>query len=106
MTNGMTMTNAVIECILSRSAAKYCNPAGTLSDDQIRELVGIGTTAPDQNCIAKAGTGAGRFEADSRYVHQDHRVHSKYDGDLRAEPDRVQRMGHPARLFEESFATT
>jgi len=60
----------------------------------------------DQNCIAKAGTGAGRFEADSRYVHQDHRVHSKYDGDLRAEPDRVQRMGHPARLFEESFATT
>jgi hypothetical protein len=39
-----------------------------------------------QNCIAKAGTGAGRFEADSRYVHQEHRVHPKYDGDLRAEP--------------------
>jgi nitroreductase len=39
------MTTAVIECILSRRAAKYYNPA-TLSDDQIRELVRIGTTAP------------------------------------------------------------
>ena len=39
------MTNAVIECILSRSAAKYYDPAVTLSDDQIRELVRIGTTA-------------------------------------------------------------
>ena len=46
MTNGMTMTNAVIECILSRTAAKYYDPAATLSDDQIRELVRIGTTAP------------------------------------------------------------
>jgi nitroreductase len=41
-----TMTNAVIECILSRSAAKYYDPAATLSDEQIRELVRIGTTAP------------------------------------------------------------
>lgn len=40
------MTNAVIECILSRSAVKYYDPAATLSDDQIRELVRIGTTAP------------------------------------------------------------
>ncbi|URF08121.1 nitroreductase family protein [Cupriavidus campinensis] len=40
------MTNAVIECILSRSAAKYYDPAATLSDDQIRELVRIGTSAP------------------------------------------------------------
>ncbi|MDF9778684.1 nitroreductase family protein [Pseudomonas baetica] len=40
------MTNAVIECIVSRSAAKYYDPAATLSDDQIRELVRIGTTAP------------------------------------------------------------
>ena len=46
MTNGMIITNAVIECILSRSAAKYYDPAGKLSDDQIRELVRIGTTAP------------------------------------------------------------
>ena len=44
-TNG-TKTNAVIECILSRSSAKYYDPAATLSDDQIRELVRIGTTAP------------------------------------------------------------
>ena len=29
-------TNAVIECTLSRSAAKYYDPAATLSDDQIR----------------------------------------------------------------------
>jgi nitroreductase len=28
------------------SAAKYYDPAATLSDDQIRELVRIGTTAP------------------------------------------------------------
>ena len=40
------MTNAVIECILNRSAAKYYDPAATLSDDQIRELVRIGTSAP------------------------------------------------------------
>ncbi|ODV42558.1 NAD(P)H nitroreductase [Cupriavidus sp. UYMMa02A] len=39
-------TNAVIECILSRNAAKYYDPAATLSDDQIRELVRIGTSAP------------------------------------------------------------
>lgn len=46
MSNGSTVTNAVIECILSRSAAKYYDPAATLSDDQIRELVRIGTSAP------------------------------------------------------------
>src|SRR3546814_95287 len=43
---GPTPTNAVIETILSRSAAKYYDPAATLSDDQIRELVRIGTSAP------------------------------------------------------------
>jgi nitroreductase len=46
MTDGITTANAVIECILSRSATKYFDPAATLSDDQIRELVRIGTTAP------------------------------------------------------------
>jgi nitroreductase len=40
------MTNCVIDCILSRSSTKYYNPAATLSDDQIRELVRIGTSAP------------------------------------------------------------
>jgi nitroreductase len=40
------MTNAVIETILSRTAAKYYDTAAVLSDDQIRELVNIGTTAP------------------------------------------------------------
>jgi len=40
------MTNAVIETILSRSAAKYYDPAATLSDDQIRDLVRVGTSAP------------------------------------------------------------
>src|SRR5262245_24568611 len=43
---GITMTNAVIDSIVSRSATKYYDPAVTLSDDQIRELVRIGTTAP------------------------------------------------------------
>ena len=46
MTNGMTMTNAVIECILSRSVTRYYDPVATLRDDQIRELVRIATTAP------------------------------------------------------------
>ncbi|EXF45011.1 nitroreductase [Pseudomonas sp. BAY1663] len=46
MTNGTPQINAVIECILGRSAAKYYDPAATLSDDQIRELVRIGTAAP------------------------------------------------------------
>src|SRR6201982_2431951 len=40
------MTNAVIDCILSRSATKYYDPTATLSDDQIRDLVRIGTSAP------------------------------------------------------------
>ncbi|HEY4202090.1 MAG TPA: nitroreductase family protein [Devosiaceae bacterium] len=39
-------TNAVIETILSRSAAKYYDTAAVLSDDQIRDLVRIGTAAP------------------------------------------------------------
>src|ERR1700754_1543227 len=39
-------THAVIETILSRSAAKYYDPTATLSDDQIRDLVRIGTSAP------------------------------------------------------------
>ena len=40
------MTNPVIDVILSRSAAKYYDPEAVLSDDQIRELVRIGTAAP------------------------------------------------------------
>lgn len=39
------MTNAIVECILSRRATKYYDPAVTLSDDQIYELVRIATTA-------------------------------------------------------------
>lgn len=46
MPDGLTMTNPVIDCILSRSSAKYYDTAAGLSDDQIRELVRIGTTAP------------------------------------------------------------
>lgn len=46
MPHGTTLTNTVIDCILSRSAAKYYDPAATLSDAQIRELVRIGTSAP------------------------------------------------------------
>jgi nitroreductase len=45
-TAGSIPTNAVIETLLSRSAAKYYDPAATLSDDQIRDLVRIGTSAP------------------------------------------------------------
>lgn len=40
------MNNPVIENMLSRTAAKYYDTAATLSDEQIRELVKIGTTAP------------------------------------------------------------
>jgi nitroreductase len=46
MTHRITGTNAVIDCILSRSAAKYYDPSAALSDDQIRALVQIGTSAP------------------------------------------------------------
>src|SRR6201996_9117936 len=46
MTIGTRKSNAVIECILSRTAAKYYDPAATLSDEKISELVRIGTTAP------------------------------------------------------------
>jgi nitroreductase len=44
--NGTTMTNAVIASIVRRRSTKYYDPAAILSDDQIRELVRIGTTAP------------------------------------------------------------
>jgi nitroreductase len=40
------MSNPVIDCIASRSTAKYYDTAATLSDDEIHELVRIGTTAP------------------------------------------------------------
>jgi len=43
---GRIPTNAVIETILSRSATKYYDSAAVLSDDQIRHLVRIGTSAP------------------------------------------------------------
>jgi nitroreductase len=46
MTKGMIPTNGVIECIANRSAAEKSDPATTLSDDRIRELVRIGTTVP------------------------------------------------------------
>ena len=46
MINEITMTNAVIASIVSRRTTKYYDPAAALSDDQIRELVRIGTTAP------------------------------------------------------------
>jgi nitroreductase len=46
VTDAITMNNPIIECILSRSGAKYYDPVATLSDDDIRELVRIGTTAP------------------------------------------------------------
>lgn len=46
MNNGTSQTNAVIECILSRTAAKYYDPTATLSDAQISDLVRIATTAP------------------------------------------------------------
>jgi nitroreductase len=44
--NGTTEINAVIECLLSRSAAKYYDTSAILTDEQIRKLVGIGTSAP------------------------------------------------------------
>jgi hypothetical protein len=56
MTDGITMTNAVIECILSRSAAKYYDPAATLSDDQIRELVRIGALSPPKRYARRWGS--------------------------------------------------
>jgi nitroreductase len=46
MTDALNMANVVTECILSRRATKYYDPAVTVSDKQIRELVRIGTTAP------------------------------------------------------------
>jgi nitroreductase len=46
MTNGTSKTNPVIECILSRTASKYYDTTAILSDEQISELVRIGTTAP------------------------------------------------------------
>jgi nitroreductase len=46
MTNVLTMTNPVIESLVSRSTTSHYDPAVTLTDEQIRELVRIATTAP------------------------------------------------------------
>jgi nitroreductase len=46
MKTEINVTNPVIECILSRSAAKYYDTTAALSDEQIHELVRIGTSAP------------------------------------------------------------
>jgi nitroreductase len=40
------MTNPVIENIIGRSAAKYYDTSATLSDEEIRYLVQVGTSAP------------------------------------------------------------
>ena len=40
------MNNPVIETILSRSSAKYYDTSAAMSDEEIRELVRIGTSAP------------------------------------------------------------
>lgn len=40
------MTNPVIECILSRSSAKYYDTTATMTEEEIRDLVRIGTCAP------------------------------------------------------------
>jgi nitroreductase len=40
------VTNPVIECILSRSSAKYYDTSAVMTDEDIRELVRIGTCAP------------------------------------------------------------
>ena len=44
--DGIATNNAVVEAILSRSAAKYYDPTATLSDERISELVRITTAAP------------------------------------------------------------
>jgi nitroreductase len=44
--SAIATSNAVVECILSRSATKYYDPSVSLSDEQISELVRITTTAP------------------------------------------------------------
>lgn len=64
MTNEMTMTNAVIECILSRSAAKYYDTAATLSDAKIRELVRIGRF---QRRARASGVGGGSGHHAGKY---------------------------------------
>ena len=46
MTNDLTMTNAVIESLVSRSTTSHYDPGFTLTDDQIANLVRIATTAP------------------------------------------------------------
>jgi nitroreductase len=40
------VTNPVIECILSRSSAKYYDISAVMTDEDIRELVRVGTCAP------------------------------------------------------------
>ena len=40
------MTNPVIETILSRSSSKYYDTSAVLSDEEIRNIVQIGTAAP------------------------------------------------------------
>src|SRR3546814_1278638 len=59
LTIGITLANAIIDCRASRSTTKLYEPAVTLGDDQIRELVNIANTTPipfilrNLSCIAE-----------------------------------------------------
>ncbi|WP_208103684.1 nitroreductase family protein [Mycolicibacterium sp. CBMA 226] len=46
MTNGIAMTNAIIENLVNRSTTSHYDPNFVFNDDQISELVRIATTAP------------------------------------------------------------
>jgi nitroreductase len=46
VTNGIAMTNAIIENLVNRSTTSHYDPEFVLTDDQIGELVRIATTAP------------------------------------------------------------
>lgn len=46
MTTALSMTNAIIENIVSRSTTSHYDPSFVLTDEQISELIRIATTAP------------------------------------------------------------
>ena len=60
--------NAIIESLVSRSATSLYDPAVTLTDDQIRELVRITTAAPTSFHLQNWRFIAVRAEAEARLV--------------------------------------
>ncbi|WP_407156531.1 hypothetical protein [Bradyrhizobium sp. STM 3557] len=100
------MTNAVIECILSRSVTKYYSPAAGLNDGQIQELVRTSSTTHSagwRTLMPKRASAARDGGATGQTRHRLGRVHRPLAGahakaELAKRPEQNAASNHGGRL--------